>query len=493
MTTFVQAARRDKLAELVRRGVVPFAHRFDRTSSIPEALLRFQGESDAAVHRLAGRLGALRSHGKTMFAHLEDAAGKIQLYFKRDVLGDEGYEVVQLLDQDDVVGVEGPLFRTRTGEVTLRVERLTLLTKSLRPLPRGKEDEHGVLHGALTDPELRYRERYADLAVHPEVRDVFRVRARAIQTIRRFLDRHGYLEVETPVLQPVYGGAAARPFTTRYEALDATVYLRIADELYLKRCIVGGLEKVYEIGHDFRNEGLDRWHNPEFTMAEWYEAYADYRVMAERTETMVAEVVTELFGSAAIDRHGVNLSFATPFARQDFAELMHATAGVDLAKAGDPELRAALRRKQVPDVDAVSGAKLLDEVFKHFVEPTLIQPTFVTDYPIALSPLAKMKPDDPTKVERWELFVLGREIANAFSELNDPEEQRRRFEQQGRFRAAGDAEAHQLDEDFLRALEYGMPPTGGVGLGIDRLLMILTDQPSIRDVILFPMLRPQSV
>jgi lysyl-tRNA synthetase class 2 len=318
--------------------------------------------------------------------------------------------------------------------------------------------------------------------------------------IRRFLDQRGYIEVETPVLQPVYGGAAARPFVTRYEALDADFYLRIADELYLKRCIVGGLEKVYEIGHDFRNEGLDRWHNPEFTMAEWYEAYADYHLIAEITEAMLAEVVTELFGGTTIERHGVTLSFATPFARKDFFTLIKETAGVDLTTAGDAELRAALRSREAElrmaeqrrfvAADTLSGAKLLDEVFKIFAEPMLIQPTFVLDYPVALSPLAKIKPDDPTRVERWELFVLGREFANAFSELNDPDEQRRRFEQQARYRAAGDAEAHQLDEDFLRALEYGMPPTGGVGLGVDRLLMILTDQPSIRDVILFPMLRP---
>ena len=484
-----EAARRDKLAALVQRGVAPFAYRFERSGTAQQAVDGFR-EGDETVHRLAGRLGPARSHGKSVFAHLEDYSGRIQVYFKRDQLGAEQFDVVGLLDQDDIVGVEGPLFRTRTGEITVRVDRVTLLTKALRPLPRGKEDEQGVRHGALTDPEVRFRQRYADLAVHPEVRTVFQQRARAVSYIRRFFDARGYLEVETPVLQPLYGGAAARPFTTRYDALDATFYLRIADELYLKRCIVGGLERVYEISHDFRNEGLDRWHNPEFTMAEWYEAYADYRDMADGTEALVAGLVTELAGAAALERHGTRLSFERPFARKDFFTLIKETAGVDLTAAGDAELRAALRRKQV-DGDALSGAKLLDEVFKTFAEPTLVQPTFVLDYPVALSPLAKRKRDDPTRVERWELFVLGREIANAFSELNDPEEQRRRFEEQARFRAAGDAEAQPLDEDFLRALEYGMPPTGGVGMGVDRLLMILTDQPSIRDVILFPMLRPE--
>jgi lysyl-tRNA synthetase class 2 len=274
MTSFVEAARRDKLAELVRRGVAPFAYAFDRSATARAALDGFR-EGDDTVYRLAGRLGPLRSHGKTAFADLEDGSGKIQVYFKLDNLGAEFYEIVKLLDQDDIVGVGGPLFRTRSAEITLQVNQLTLLTKSLRPLPRGKEDERGVLHGAVADPELRYRQRYADLAVHAEVREVFRLRARMLGYLRRFLDGRGYLEVETPVLQPMYGGAAARPFTTHYDALDATFYLRIADELYLKRCIVGGFEKVYEIGHDFRNEGLDRWHNPEFTMAEWYEAYAD--------------------------------------------------------------------------------------------------------------------------------------------------------------------------------------------------------------------------
>ncbi|HET7251203.1 MAG TPA: lysine--tRNA ligase [Gemmatimonadales bacterium] len=484
-----EAARRDKLTELVKRAIAPFAYRFERSGTARQAVDGFR-EGDETVHRLAGRLGPARSHGKTVFAHLEDASGRIQVYFKRDHLGPEQFEVVGLLDQDDIVGVEGPLFKTRTGEITVRVDRVTLLTKALRPLPRGKEDEQGVRHGALADPEVRFRQRYADLAVHPDVRAVFQLRARAVSYIRRFLDARGYLEVETPVLQPLYGGAAARPFTTRYEALDATFYLRIADELYLKRCIVGGLERVYEIGHDFRNEGLDRWHNPEFTMAEWYEAYADYRDMADGTEALVAGLVTELTGAPVLERHGTRLSFERPFARRDFHELITETAGLDLRTASEPEMRAALRRQQV-DADALAGAKLLDEVFKTFAEPTLVQPTFVLDYPVALSPLAKRKRDDPTRVERWELFVLGREIANAFSELNDPDEQRRRFEEQARFRAGGDTEAQPLDEDFLRALEYGMPPTGGVGMGVDRLLMILADQPSIRDVILFPMLRPE--
>ncbi len=480
MTSFVEAARREKLAELVKRGVVPFAYRFDRSGPVGAALAGFR-DADPTVHRLAGRLILLRSMGKTTFGHLEDRSGKIQVYFKVDAVGAEQYEVVKLLDLGDVIGVEGPLFRTKTGEVTVRVERFTLLTKSLRPLPLGKEDAEGKRHGELSDPELRARQRYADLAVRPEVREVFRLRARVVSYIRRFLDARGYLEVETPVLQPVYGGASARPFVTHYEALDTNVYLRIADELYLKRCIVGGLEKVYELGHDF----------PEFTMAEWYEAFADYDVMLELTEEMLAGMVRELFGTTTLERHGATIDFKQPFARKDYYALVRETAGIDLARASDAELRATLQRKEVADVDRLSGAKLVDELFKNYVEPTLVQPTFVLDYPVALSPLAKLKRGDPTRVERWELFIQKREIANAFSELNDPEEQRRRFEQQARLRAAGDAEAQQLDEDFIRALEYGMPPTGGVGLGIDRLLMILADQSHIRDVILFPMLRPE--
>ena len=334
MTSFVEAARREKLKELIRRGIAPYAYRFDRTTMARDAVAGFKG-GDETRHGLAGRLVAMRPHGKTTFAHLEDASGKIQLYFKIDELGADAYAALELLDLGDYVGVEGPLFTTKTGEITVRVQKLTLLAKALRPLPLGKEDASGVKHGELSDPELRARQRYADLAVHPEVREVFRLRARVIAFLRRFLDARGYLEVETPVLQPVYGGAAARPFTTHYEALDATFYLRIADELYLKRCIVGGLERVYENAHDFRNEGMSRFHNPEFTMAEWYEAYADYHDMADLTEMMVAGMVEELFGTALLERHGATLSFARPFARKDYFTLVREHAGVDLGHLRD--------------------------------------------------------------------------------------------------------------------------------------------------------------
>ena len=488
----MEAARREKLRKLVESGIVPFAYRFERSASAKQAVDAYTSDDDPATYTLAGRLVALRPHGKTTFAHLEDASGKIQLYFKSDELGDS-YALLELLDLGDHVGVDGRLMKTRTGEITLRVARVTLLAKALRPLPLGKQDASGVKHGELSDPELRYRQRYADLAVHPEVREVFRLRTRIVQGIRAFLDAKGYLEVETPVLQPLYGGAAAVPFQTHWEALDATFYLRIADELYLKRCLVGGLEKVYEIGHDFRNEGLSRFHNPEFTMAEWYEAYADYNDMAALTEEMLATLVQQLFGTSVLERHGATVSFERPFARKDYYALVREHAGVDLTSASDADLRAVLKRHNAPpaEIAKLNGAKLVDEVFKTTVEPKLVQPTFVLDYPVALSPLAKPKRGDPTRVERWELFVQHRELANAFSELNDPDEQRRRFEQQGRLRAAGDAEAQQLDEDFIRALEYGMPPAGGVGMGVDRLTMILADQTNIRDVILFPMLRPE--
>jgi lysyl-tRNA synthetase, class II len=496
--TYIEEARRDKRARLEAGAVRPFAYRYARTHLATEALLAWDdalGDHGPAVS-VAGRLAALRSQGKTVFAHLEDVSGRIQLYFKQDVLA-AAWPLVPLLDLDDHIGVSGRLFRTRAGEVTVWVERVELLAKSLRPLPRGKTearpDGSTVLHGGLTDPEVRYRQRYADFAVHPELREIFRIRARAIAFARRFLDDRGFLEVETPVLQPLYGGAAARPFTTHHRALEMPLYLRIADELYLKRLIVGGFERVYEIGHDFRNEGMDRTHNPEFTMLEWYQAYADYLDMLEMVQELVTTMVQECLGGLQHERRGVRLNFTPPYRRVSFVAGIRDTCGLDVLTTSEEDLRGFLvGRGEPPDaVRTLSGGRLLNEIFEHSLEPTLVQPTFVLDYPKALSPLAKPHRDDARLTERFELFVNGTELANAFSELNDPDDQRARFEDQGRQRDAGDEEAHQLDADYVRALEYGMPPTGGVGIGVDRLVMLLTDQSSIRDVILFPAMRPE--
>jgi len=496
--SYVEEARREKLVRLEALGVRPFAYRYRRSHSATGALALWDdGMGDAAPSvQVAGRIVAIREQGKTVFAHLEDMSGRIQLYFRRDTL-EWVWPLIQLLDLDDIVGIDGQLFRTRSGEVTLRVTAVELLAKSLRPLPRGKTeklpDGTTVVHGGLTDPEVRYRQRYADFAVHPELRDVFIVRARAIAFIRRFLDERGFLEVETPVLQPMYGGAAARPFMTHHRALDMPLYLRIADELYLKRLIVGGYERVYEIGHDFRNEGMDRTHNPEFTMLEWYQAYADYLDMLTMVQDLVSGVVQHCLGGLQHARGDATVDFAPPFRRVSFVEGVAQVCGLNVLDSGEDALRAFVAsRGEDPDVvRTMAGARLMDEVFKHSLEPTLVQPTFVVDYPRALSPLAKLHRSDPRLTERFELFVLGTEVANAFSELNDPDDQRSRFEDQGRQRDAGDDEAHQLDADYVRALEYGMPPTGGVGIGIDRLVMLLTDQSSIRDVILFPAMRPE--
>jgi lysyl-tRNA synthetase class 2 len=488
--SFVEVARREKLKELRARGVSPFAYHYERTHLAVEATAVFQPGSEVDV-RVAGRLVALRGHGKTTFAHLEDPSGRIQLYFRRDDLGETAYDLLRLLDLGDIVGAAGTVFRTKTGEITVRVRELQLLAKALRPLPLGKEDEGGERHGTLSDPEQRARQRYADLAVHPAAREVFALRARVITALRRYLDGRGFVEVETPVLQPLYGGALARPFLTHHNALDARLYLRIATELYLKRCIVGGLERVYEIGKDFRNEGIDRLHNPEFTMLEFYQAYVDYTDVMAILEDMLSRLVTELCGAPAIERFGTTFDFSPPWPRLAYRDLVQRHAGLDLKTATDEALRSALRRREVSDVAAMPRTKLVDELFKTVVEPGLEQPTFVVDYPIEISPLAKPKRGDPSLAERFELFVQGRELANAFSELNDPDEQRARFEAQVAARAAGDQEAHQLDGDYVRALEYGMPPTGGAGLGIDRLVMLLAEQPSIRDVILFPLLRPE--
>ena len=509
--TYVETSRRDKRAALEALGVPAFAYRFERSHTARDALALYRDEQgeDGPPVVIAGRIESLRHQGKTAFAHLEDGTGRIQVYFRRDRLG-PAWELVELLDLDDHVGVRGRLFRTRKGEVTVRAEGPTpegslhgpeapvvMLAKSLRPLPRGKtriEGEETTVYGGLQDPEVRYRQRYADLAVHPEVRDVFRLRARAIAWMRRYLDDRGFLEVETPVLQPLYGGAAARPFVTHHNALDMPLYLRIADELYLKRLLVGGLERVYEIGHDFRNEGMDRTHNPEFTMLEAYQAYADYGDMVELVEGLVGGLVEHILGTRRIERYGTTLDFTPPFRRVTFIEGIRERAGLDLRTASDEEMRRVLLRRGEPAeaVEPLTGGRLQDEVFRVFLEPELVQPTFVLDYPKPLSPLAKEHRSDPALTERFELFIGGKELANAFSELNDPDDQRRRFEDQVRQRAAGDQEAHTFDADYIRALEYGMPPAGGVGIGIDRLLMIVADQPSIRDVILFPAMRPES-
>ncbi|HEV8178203.1 MAG TPA: lysine--tRNA ligase [Gemmatimonadales bacterium] len=495
--SYVEAARREKRAALEALGVQPFAYRYDRTHTGAEALAAYRDEmgEDGPEVSVAGRIESWRPKGKVVFGHIEDPSGRIQVYLRRDVLGDR-FDLVDLLDLDDHVGITGRLFRTKAGEVTVRATDITLLAKSLRPLPRGKTQtgpEGTVTFGGLTDPELRYRQRYADLAVHPDVRQVFVLRARATAFIRRFLDDRGFLEVETPVLQPLYGGAAAQPFVTHHNALDMPLYLRIADELYLKRLLVGGIERVYEIGHDFRNEGMDRTHNPEFTMLELYQAYADYNDMMSLTEDLMSGVVQHCLGTTVLERGGDRLDFSPPFQRVPFIEGIQERISLDLRTATEGEMRAALLKANADAeaVPALSGGRLQDEVFKVFLEPHLVQPTFVVDYPKALSPLAKVHRDDPSLTERFELFVGGRELVNAFSELNDPDDQRRRFEDQVQQRAAGNQEAHSYDADYIRALEYGMPPAGGLGLGIDRLMMLIADKPSIRDVIIFPAMRPE--
>ncbi len=498
---YVLQARRDKVAALEAKGIAPFAYGFDR-QHLASACAPLLGDSTEGPDvQLAGRIVAWRAHGKTTFAHLGDPSGRVQLYFKKDVLGEDGYALCDLLDLGDVIGVRGPLFRTRTGEVTVKVEHVELLAKSLRPLPFGKEevvDGQTVRHSAFADGEQRSRQRYADLAVHPEVRALFAARSKMNGAVRAFLDGLGYLEVETPVLQPLYGGAAAKPFVTQHNALDMPLFLRIADELYLKRLVVGGFDRVYEIGHDFRNEGIDRTHNPEFTMLEFYEAYADYTVMMDRVEALLvaaANAVRDALSAAGLVTEAPAFDAAVlqgPFARMEWLpSLSQALQVSDVTQMTDAELRAAAERAGVHGVATLSRPKLMDELFQYHVESKIERPTFVVDYPKELSPLAKPKRGNPALTERFELFARGKEMANAFSELNDPIDQRQRFEAQARLKAAGDEEATSVDEDYLRAMEYGMPPMGGVGIGMDRLFMYLTGTAHIRDVILFPTMRPE--
>jgi len=489
---FVLQARREKLEALEAAGVQAYAYAFDRRHSASDALSLLGDAEEGPAVSLAGRIVAWRSHGKTTFAHLADSTGKIQLYFKKDQLGEGPYSLLAQYDLGDIIGVHGPLFRTRTGEVTVRVDRVEMLAKSLRPLPFGKEEEVNgqiVRHSGFADPEQRYRQRYADLAVHPEVRSLFIARSRMTRAIRSFLDERDFLEVETPILQPLYGGATAKPFTTLHNALDMPLYLRIADELYLKRLVVGGLERVYEIGHDFRNEGIDRTHNPEFTMLEFYQAYSDYTGMMDLVEKLL-ERAAEAVRSVPELAPRVP-TFERPFPRIEWMPSLNAAAGLDVARLDDAGLRALATRVGVEKPETLSRPKILDEMFQALVESKLVDPTFVVDYPVELSPLAKPKRGNPALTERFELFALGKEMANAFSELNDPLDQRRRFEAQAALRAGGDEEASGVDEDYLRAMEYGMPPMGGAGIGIDRLFMYLSGATNIRDVILFPTMRPE--
>jgi lysyl-tRNA synthetase class 2 len=473
--------RLQKMEALRERGLDPFGGRFERTArarELVEAFERLEGQ----VFRLAGRLRALRLHGRAAFADLYDESGRIQLHLRADVLGDD-WSLVDLLDLGDIVGVEGRLFRTRRGEVSIEASRLTILAKALRPLP---DKWHG-----LTDVDLRYRQRYLDLIVNPEVARTFRLRSRMLSTIRAFLDERGFLEVETPILLDQATGAAARPFVTHHNALDRDLFLRIAMELHLKRVIVGGFEKVYEIGRVFRNEGIDRTHNPEFTMLELYEAYADYTDMMRLTEELVAHVFETLRGTTKVEVGGRPLDFTPPWPRRSFDELLRQHTGVGLDDVPDEAAwRALAERAGLPHGPDVTLAKVIDGFFDLFA-PDLEQPTFVLDYPVEISPLAKRKPGQPRVALRFEAFVEGRELANAFTELNDPLDQRQRFLEQVAERGRGDLEAHPLDEDFLTALEHGMPPTGGLGIGIDRLAMLVADVPSIRDVILFPVQRPR--
>ena len=497
--------RREKLAALRERDIEPFAYNYepdDRAAAVVAAFEAAEAEGalsekgQGAHAKVGGRIVGWRDMGRNVFAHLEDGSGRVQLYFKKNVVGEESFEALSLLDISDWIGVEGPTFRTRTGEVTLQVESWTLLTKSLRPLPFGKVETDAdtgerTYHSGFADQESRYRQRYADLAVHPEVREVFRVRSRVITALRRFLDDQGFLEVETPVLQPLYGGASAKPFVTKHHALDQTMYLRIADELYLKRLIVGGLDRVYEISKDFRNEGLSRVHNPEFTMLEWYQAFSDYEDQMDLVERMVLYLLDEVMGSRTLTIEGEEVVVEAPFRRLGLISGLSEALGTDVHQMTDEDLRGKAEEMKLPELDGAGRGKLIDKLFGELVEPSLMQPTFVIDHPKELSPLAKPHRDDHRLTERFELYIGGAEIFNAFSELNDPIDQRARFEAQAALRSAGDDEAQPIDEDYIRALEYGMPPTGGVGMGVDRLVMMLTGQTSIRDVILFPILRTE--
>lgn len=473
--------RRKKLDELREKGIDPFGGKFERTHKSQDITDRFDELENTDV-TIAGRIMAKRNMGKATFVHIQDIAGRIQVYVRVNEVGEDTYELFTHFDIGDIIGVTGKVFKTQRGEISVWARDITLLSKSLKPLP---EKWHG-----LKDVELRYRQRYVDLIVNPEVKDVFITRSRIIRAIRNYLDKLGFLEVETPMMHPIPGGAAARPFITHHNTLDMDLYLRIAPELYLKRLLVGGLEKVYEINRNFRNEGISTKHNPEFTMLELYEAYADYHDMMKLTENLIASAALEVLGTTKIEYEGQLIDLTPPWTRLPMLDAIKQYTGVDFTQIQtDEQAKEAAKCLGMNIEEGATRGSIINEVFEEHVESKLIQPTFITDYPIEISPLAKRKADNPNYTYRFELFIYGREMANAFSELNDPIDQEQRFRNQVEQRVAGDDEAHRMDEDYINALEYGMPPAGGLGIGIDRLIMLLTNSSSIRDVLLFPQMK----
>ena len=484
--------RLEKLKELRKNGINPFPYTFVQKNFAEDIIKAYSEESKGVKVSVAGRLLSIRKMGKASFCHLRDKTGKIQFYIRKDKISEKNYKVFKLLDIGDIIGVEGEVFQTRTGEITILVSKLILLSKIIRPLPIVKEKEEGeekILYDQFADKEMRYRRRYVDLLVNQDVKDVFINRSKIISNMRTFLEQKGFLEVETPVLQPLYGGAYARPFITHHNTLDMDLYLRIADELYLKRLIVGGFDGVFEIAKDFRNEGMDSEHNPEFTMMELYVAYQDYYYMIDLVEEMIKFICNKVFGKTEITYNNISLNFNEKWGKISFFEAIKKYTGYDLFDKDENEIAEAAQKLNIDIKDLAGKAKLLDAIFGEFVEPELIQPTFILDYPVELSPLAKKHRDIKGLTERFEGYVAGKELCNSFSELNDPIDQRERFTDQAKMRAQGDEEAMVIDEDFLCSMEYAMPPTAGLGVGIDRLVMLLTNSQSIRDVILFPQMR----
>jgi lysyl-tRNA synthetase class 2 len=491
----LRAQRLEKLERIKALRIQPYAYRFARTHRAQEARAAYSPDSGECSVSLAGRLMSIRRMGKASFGHLMDESGRIQIYVQEKEVGPPAYELFRLLDIGDIIGVEGPVFSTKSGEITVAARQLTLLSKTLRPLPIVKEkiqEDEKIVYDAFADKEMRYRRRYVDLIVNSDVRRTFVHRSRIISAVRRFLEDRGYLEVETPVLQTQYGGAFARPFITHHNTLDMELFLRIADELYLKRLVVGGFEGVFEIAKDFRNEGMDRDHNPEFTMMELYVAYEDYTFMMKLVEEMVRHACLAVHASPVVRFGDTELDLGKPWKRITFFGAIREVTGFDCYQKDIDELKSIASRLNVLPDGQPDRAAILDAIFSSLVEPGLQQPTFVMDYPIELSPLAKKHRDLPGLVERFEGYVAGKELCNAFSELNDPVDQRQRLEEQADRRAGGDEEAMVIDEDYIRALEYGLPPTAGLGIGMDRLVMLLTSSPSIRDVIFFPHMRQET-